>query len=164
MLKVMQGNVLQLPRYLNIDTVVVGTNAKGYSNNPAGTTYSILQELGVDVRKELIDLCKERNPKVGDVLRTSGGAFCASILHLVVAPSPVVYLNFERLDKLLQSLLAYCRAQGVTRFATSLLGVASSNLSAVAVLDLFEKHFGEIEDIECIVLVSDSKVLSEVRF
>jgi O-acetyl-ADP-ribose deacetylase (regulator of RNase III) len=142
------GDITKLTDVEDICNAANGTGPMG-----AGVAGAIARAGGQEIVVDAFRVCKEKDPKVGQVYVTIAGTLpYKSIIHLVTMKKPGGATSYDIVRSCLQSLVKHCREHGITKVALPALGTGIGGLSVYRVASIFSEELHSIEDIEFTVV------------
>ncbi|ADL07645.1 macro domain-containing protein [Thermosediminibacter oceani] len=132
---------------------VIVNAANGLGPMGGGVALAIKKAGGKVIEDEAIRICKETDPRPGDVyVTTAGGLRAKYIFHAVTMKRPAEPSSVEIVRKCLQSLLEKARQMGIKSMVLPALATGVGGVPKKDVARVYREILGEVKDIDITVM------------
>lgn len=148
MIRAFAGDITKLT---DVDYICNAANGIGVMGG--GVAGAIARAGGQEIVQDAIRVCREQNPREGDLYVTTAGKLpYKAVLHLVTMKSPGSRARYDTVRNCLYSLIRYCRQHQIRKVALPALGTGVGGLDYREVANIYRDLLGTIEDIEFLVV------------
>jgi O-acetyl-ADP-ribose deacetylase (regulator of RNase III) len=141
LIKAVIGDITKLT-----DVKYICNAANGKGPMGAGVAGAIARAGGEEIVKDAFRVCREKDPKEGDLYVTTAGTLpYDGILHLVTMKNPGGKTSYDIVRACLKSLVSYCKLNNIEKVALPALGTGVGGLSLSKVATIFSAELSPIE-------------------